>query len=266
MSNEHETDDLPEERSRGNADPSEAEERHARLDRSRPRSNEPAPAGEVVDEFLERIRAFEESPARKAERAEEEARIARMTEQRRHQVFEETGVPLRIREIVTKPALDVTEAREALADIGHGIVVLSGVPGSGKTVAAAAWIRDVIWAPDRVTAYQGYQGRPPLFVTSHRLARWDRYDNDEMRKLLRADRLVIDDLGGEYADQKGNFAALIDEIVLERHGQRRPLVMTTNLDAALFKERYEERVADRIRESGRFVSLAAGSMRKRASS
>ena len=110
----------------------------------------------------------------------------------------------------------------------------------------------------------GYRGGMPLFVTSARLSRWDRYDRDEMNRLLRADRLVIDDLGSEYADVKGNFNAILDELVSDRHGNRRPLVITTNLNGEAFKARYDDRIADRIREVGRFVSIKWSSMRKRA--
>lgn len=214
------------------------------------------------DEVLERIKARESDPAHQAQEAEKRASEQRQVRARKEAAIEKTGMPARIREIVGG-ALKTTEATEALATTGDGLIVLSGDPGCGKTVAAAAWLRDLIFAEGRVTAFQGYQGRQPLFVTAARLSRWDRYDRDAMDTLLKADRLVLDDLGSEYADVKGNFLAIVDELVSERHGNRMPLVMTTNLAAVEFKERYDERIADRIREVGCFVSLDGESMRKR---
>jgi len=217
------------------------------------------------DERAERIRAHLESPEHKAKLAADAASDAASILRGQLDAFEKTGAPQRIREVASGN-LAKTEAVKALETIGDGLIVLSGDPGCGKTVAAAAWLRELICADGRVTPFQVYHGRQPLFVTAARLSRWDRYDRDAMDMLLRADRLVLDDLGSEYADVKGNFLAIVDELVSERHGNRRPMVMTTNLAADAFKARYDERIADRIRECGRFVSLEGDSMRKRAAS
>ncbi len=217
----------------------------------------------TMDSVLERIRAREADPEwqREVERraAYEQADIA----SRRVKTLSETGIPTRFLEILAAGP-EETDATRALLDMGDGVVVLSGLPGCGKTIASCAWIREAVFAEGRVTSPQGFRGRVPMFVTSARLSRWDRYDNSRMDDLLKANRLVIDDVGSEFADQKGNFNAILDELVSDRHANRRPLVMTTNLDAAAFKARYDERIADRIREVGRFVSLDGSSMRKRA--
>jgi len=215
------------------------------------------------DGFEEYLAKRQADPVWLQEQAEEEARKKRATEDRRASILREACIPSIFLELLANGAKE-TEATEALKTVGAGTVVLSGSPGCGKTVASCAWLREIVVADGRVDGFTGYVGRVPLFVTSARLSRWDRYDNESMNRLLRADRLVIDDLGAEYADAKGNFAAILDEVVGDRHANRRPLVITTNLDAAAFKARYDERIADRIREVGRFVSLAGASMRKRA--
>jgi DNA replication protein DnaC len=100
-----------------------------------------------------------------------------------------------------------------------------------------------------------------MFVTAARLARWSRYDEAAMEKLLKAKRLVIDDIGTEFMDANGSYQALLDEIVNERYANKRPTLMTTNLEVQAFAARYGERVADRIRESGRFVFVGRDSLR-----
>lgn len=214
------------------------------------------------DSVYERMERLSKDPEYQAEQAKKAAREAAEVVRRIGDCIVATGIPLVFRELV-KAGMDETPAVLEANGVGTGVVVLSGKPGCGKTAAACNWIASA-FTPETVDQYQGYRGRnPPLFVTSARLSRWDRYDNERMDALLKADRLVIDDVGAEFADAKGNFNAILDELVSDRHGNRRPLIITTNLDAAAFKLRYDERIADRIRQVGRFVSLDGGSLRKR---
>jgi DNA replication protein DnaC len=102
-----------------------------------------------------------------------------------------------------------------------------------------------------------------VWVTAAKLARWERYDEEAMNKLLRTPRLVIDDLGGEYLDKGGFYASLLDELINERQSSSRPTIMTTNLAAEAFKARYGERIVDRIREGGRFFECGNASLRRK---
>lgn len=218
------------------------------------------------DGTLERIRARAEDPEYQRAQAQKQAEAEASLIRRRHSELAATGIPVRFLEVVSGQ-LEATDATAATAELGGGLLVLSGTPGCGKTVAACAWLRERIFTEGVVDAFGGYKGkRAPLFVTSARLSRWDRYNHEAMDNLLKADRLVIDDLGAEYADKNGNFGAILDELVSDRHANRRPMILTTNLDAAAFKARYDERIADRIRECGKFVSLTGASMRKRIAS
>lgn len=214
---------------------------------------------------------FEEllrDPARQAEmqRREEQrkAEDAKNLRAARAKAIADSGIPVVFAEILAN-GIDPTQAKTEADATGTGIVVLSGAPGCGKTVAACSWVREPLMRDDAF----GGAGVPslriasPLFVTSARLSRWDRYDVREMDRLLRAPRLVIDDVGAEFSDAKGNFNAIIDELIADRAANRRPMILTTNLDGAAFKARYGERIADRIREVGNFVSLDGGSLRKR---
>lgn len=181
----------------------------------------------------------------------------------------ETGIPAKDQERVSTGTLEQTPATDALS-AGAVLVCLSGNPGCGKTTAAAAWIWNYLENPDswrrdhRMLTPAIVPAAPlPIFTKAARLSRWERYDVKEMDRLLTASRLVIDDLGVEFQDAKGNFMAILDEVIDVRYDESRPTVITTNLDADGFKARYGERIADRIRESGRFVSLGNPSLRKR---
>jgi len=211
--------------------------------------------GETSVEYMARLDTYWQTDEGKADLAEEAERFAaiRSSEERdreraRHAAEETTlaamEIPSRLVDLFRSGPLRETEAMRAIEK--PRILVLSGNPGCGKTVAAANWL---------------FLGRSGLFVKSSRLARWDRYDDEAMNKLLRAPRLVVDDLGTEFQDAKGNFDAILDEIIDVRYDNKRPTVITTNLAAEAFKARYGERIADRIREAGRFVSLAEKSMR-----
>ena len=101
--------------------------------------------------------------------------------------------------------------------------------------------------------------------------------------ILRSKALVLDDVGAEYADANGNYRVDLDELIDRFYADARVLVITTNLvyatpaqrdraaaesagidrQAPTFADRYGERVTDRIRECGRWVSSRAASMRGR---
>lgn len=153
-------------------------------------------------------------------------------------------IPERIKMLIKTGRIIDTAAREACRSVGKGLLVLSGKAGTGKTVAAAEW--------------------STTFISSSQLARWKRYEDKEMRELLEANRLVVDDLGTEFMDEKGNFMVVLDEVVNERYANMRPMVITTNLNATDFRDRYGKRVIDRLRERGRFLELATESMRVKA--
>lgn len=173
-------------------------------------------------------------------------------------------------------AIGYLDAMHAIDTVEGGIAVLAGNPGAGKTAAAARWA---------ITR----QRNAPRFLRAAEFFRWSRYDGkgEEAGRrdaLLREPALVLDDAGAEYADQGGSYRVDLDELIDRFYSDNRVLVITTNMiygtpaqrDAAkkadpsvdeslpTFVERYGERVTDRIRECGKWVSSAAKSMRRRA--
>lgn len=187
-------------------------------------------------------------------------------------------------------SLDETEAMKAArawATKG-GILLMLGAKGTGKTTAAA-------WALSRVAVTEwdrcfcdrcaGGGVRDDCFVVEgHRARIRDRELSPRKAWFLKAGHmasalhraggeeiwdqarkvyaLAIDDLGREYADMHGRWASELDLLIDDRHEMRRPTVITSNISLEEFKERYGERIADRIRQAGLVVSCAGESLRR----
>jgi hypothetical protein len=243
----------------------------ARLERRE--ADEAAEAGVTVDDLRER-RSAEERRTQLAQREradrDRDAEISRM--------LEAAGVPTRAL-AVAQTGLDTPALSAVRAPTDAIITVLAGVPGAGKTVAAALWMLRYgstaeLWtyggsgtweSRGEVYAHR-WRGGKLVWRGAGELARTDHYSRDAVGELTTAARLVIDDLGAEYADGKGFFLSLLDELVNARYASNRATVITTNLDAPTFRLRYGDRIADRIREAGRFVNCGATSLRGKARS
>lgn len=131
----------------------------------------------------------------------------------------------------------------------ESVLVLSGAPGCGKTTAAA------FWAVSRQFE--------PQFLRATSFAASSRYDHERRSQWLDAGALVLDDLGSEYADTKGNFLVDFDELIDTFYGDKRPLLITTNCKQDDFKQRYGSRVVDRLRECGAWFSVSGASLRRK---
>ena len=212
-------------------------------------------SGEPIESWLRRVVEWEETtPEGRDEKAKRIAYESRKGEEElaRHRKAESDaiGIPERYRFLQTTDPI-ATEAIEAVRDYS-GLLVLSGQAGCGKTAAACWWL------------YRQPPGKGRgVFITASAMAQVSQFDAEANGRLRRAPRLVIDDLGMEYSDTKGYFSSLFDSLVNERYANCLPMVMTTNLGVDAFRARYGERIADRIREDGRFVSCANASLRKR---
>jgi hypothetical protein len=203
---------------------------------------------ESVSQFAWRLREWHLSPEG------QEAEAARLAEYERDRKADErrwlegAGVPLHVLDVLergigdTAPLLAVKDGR------GERVVILGGEVGTGKTVAAC-------WALAEPRVKTG------LFVRAVKMARWERYDADAMDDLLRPALLVIDDLGGEFNDAKGNFLAIFEEVMTDRVENKRRTIITTNLDVVAFRGRYGDRQLDRCRELGRYEWFGGASMR-----
>lgn len=166
--------------------------------------------------------------------------------------WSDRGWPRRAIE-AARAALETREAIVAVRDWNaetHSVLVLSGAAGCGKTVAAAWW-----------AMHSPRYARHALFLKATEFAAGSRYDQETRDRWRHAHALVLDDLGMEYLDAKGSFQVDLDDLVDTYYADERPLIITTNLKAEGLKDRYGERVVDRLRECGLVLELGEGSMR-----
>jgi DNA replication protein DnaC len=133
------------------------------------------------------------------------------------------------------------EHMQAWGESGETIAVLSGNPGSGKTVAACEYVIRT-------------KRSEAMFVRAGEYSASSHY-GDDRKRWLAATVLVCDDIGAERGDC--DWDLLIDKF----YGDKRRLILTTNLRADDFKKRYGERVVDRIRECGKWYVCTGESMR-----
>lgn len=187
-----------------------------------------------------------------ARRAEEEREEARDRERALVARMADAGWPRRAIEAAQaadakKPAVERVLRWDAESEC---VLVLSGPPGCGKTTAACVWALRQSW--------------PPAFLRATTFAASSRYDHERRSAWLGASALVLDDLGSEYADTKGNFLVDLDELMDTFYGDKRPLIITTNCQLEDFKSRYGARIVDRLRECGSWYSVSGQSLRRKA--
>lgn len=173
----------------------------------------------------------------------------------RYLVLQQDGVPKRIirqfHEIKrTKPMDKVDEFLDRISE--QWCLVLSSTQGLGKSMAAAYWLWKI--SPDR-SAAPGASFR--RWWTAAELAAVSAY-GDAIPQMKTPGPLVIDDLGVEFLDKNGHFLRVLDDVMDGRYREELPTLITTNLNAETFTERYGERITDRIREGGVFYQLPPG--------
>jgi hypothetical protein len=146
--------------------------------------------------------------------------------------FEKLGIPVRLVAL----ALDARSTEPVklalrLCNREGVLLALSGIPGVGKSVAAA------------VALLAAGRGR---WVRASDLARVPKDGEDgPVRDSGTSGIVVIDDVGTEHSPS-GYAAARICDLVELREAAMQRTIITTNLDAKGFKERYGERIASRI--------------------
>lgn len=150
-------------------------------------------------------------------------------------------------------ALDFAQQRKG----GHGIT-FAGTPGRLKTTMAAAAGLEVL-----------RQGHGVYFISMPELL--DRMmsmsrnaDQTELRKfdghIRRTSLLILDDMGAEYrADWVLNK---VDAIITARYNQLLPTIITTNLTPEQIKEKYMERIYDRLRSTNVLIATGGESLRR----
>ncbi len=151
---------------------------------------------------------------------------------------------------------------------------LAGGQGCGKSVAAAYWLKKLLvkslarekyWISPDPGAKIGSRRYAKLWWEAAEINRTWEMSAAAIREMKNEPFMVIDDLGVEHIGQSGGFRSRFDELMNHRWGNYLPTMITTNLNAAAFKERYQGRVADRMKEGfkagGAFLELKDKSFR-----
>ena len=166
--------------------------------------------------------------------------------------------PRHLGELYGKKVVETPAIRKVATVTDDGVYVLSGNVGCGKTFAGHVWLLDAMNVEPLEWKSSGIQ-----FITASWFARASRYEAEGGKFALcqSARKLVIDDLGVEYADSKQNFLVDLDELLDLRWSKGYPTLVTTNLVREDFQERYGQRIYDRSRGEGRWMSCPHESMR-----
>lgn len=212
------------------------------------------PALDDVEAWAARDRAI----AERAAADEARLRAGELERRARHLRRAEIDWPERLIE----DALAADETRplvQRVRSFGHPrkergvrhVLVLEGGVGAGKSTAATWW-----------TMQHG--GSSPLYLRSATYEGEGRYDKDVRRRVREATAIVLDDLGAEFKDGRGNFVTALDELVDIVYSQRIPCIITTNLTAEAMRQRYgaeADRTWSRLRGCGRWSSVSSGDLR-----
>jgi hypothetical protein len=166
------------------------------------------------------------------------------------------GIPRTVAELLetAQPGTYTAVETQYMQRDGLVLLVLSGEPGTGKTIASALWLTSAQTGKLDGALASRRDVKPPLFARASVLERaWRANDRELIGSAEKSRRLVVDELGAD-GDDRGRFAAFVEALLCDRHADGLPTVITTNLDSMQFKTRFSSRLVDRIREAGRFVT------------
>lgn len=176
------------------------------------------------------------------------------------------GVPRRLASLL-RAGTDDTPAVRALGRAVKGgarTIVLAGMAGRGKSVAAARFVM----APFDYGARGVSHG--PLFASARDYLRALRANRPVLEWLWHPDRaelserLALDDLGTELEDSKGWGPGELSALIQSRHDRALVTVITTNVGAAEFRRRYGDRVMSRLQEGGEWIEVEGPDLRGEA--
>lgn len=239
--------------------------------------HEPTPIGKLLKKFesgLKEIWAEQERLRPEIEAAEADLR-ARIAAGRREGFpvhAEACGAPEHLvepyrRGIRSTPALD---AVKAWLETDTTCLVLLGVPGAGKSVAAVYALKGATKtvrmmahpkAPD-FTYLEDFSSSAGCFLTAAELRTASRYSDGRAWSLLeesvRVKVLVLDEL--RASDFNGVGLERLEEILGARHARKLRTVITTNLTQSELKRAVGDRLSSRFKEA-KVVELGGQDMR-----
>jgi hypothetical protein len=160
------------------------------------------------------------------------------------------GVPDKfIGDVIDRLVADCQPMRDVRAFLGSGdgFRILAGGKGTRKTGSAC-------WALGQLDG--------GAFLHARDVTRLSINDRDKWERINQAPIVVLDDLGTEAGDTKGAFVSALSELIDRAYSRSRRLIITCNLTPATFKATYGEREYDRLREVGKWSTIAGESVRR----
>lgn len=144
-------------------------------------------------------------------------------------------------------------------------LLLKGKPGNGKTTLMRGIARLIAYVTE---VELGYARRiTPKHCTARDVNRISMNDNRaaEYDTLISAPILCLDELGEEATEvlKYGNVEMPVIDLLLTRYDKRRTTIITTNLTKERIKEKYGERVYDRLKEMMEVINFEQDSYRGR---
>ena len=142
----------------------------------------------------------------------------------------------------------------------HGnVLILTGPTGTGKTHLACAIANDVILRHGSNVVFGSVSDFTRGVKASFQKDS-GRSEQASIQDLVKPDLLIMDEVGQratEYDQQ------LVFDVINRRYADMKPIVLMSNLTEAELEAHLGDRIADRLREVGTFISMAWPSYRAR---
>lgn len=133
---------------------------------------------------------------------------------------------------------DCRKFADAFNGKGYGLLMI-GNTGLGKTHLSLAIANSLIQKGWCVV-----YGSTPEFLRRLDKEQFKNADGDTMSLLTDCDLLILDDLGAE--NNTDRYTALLYEIVNARQSRSLPMIVNTNLNMDMLKQRYLDRLWSRL--------------------
>jgi hypothetical protein len=167
------------------------------------------------------------------------------------------GAPTRFMAQLVSPRRTIA-LQKSLAWNRKGFLTITGPTGTGKSFAAASVLFEATRSRMERTwndPTQWSKSAAGLWLSAYRVST----SREDFALALSCGFLVLDDLGEEVPTPA--VRAAMKEIVSERYNRDRPTIVTSNLSIEAIRDRYGDRMVERLVETGKVIECSGESMR-----